>query len=136
MAKATGTRKLPSRMTVGTRLVLSVTKVTTTLATHSSRPTTKTRSHWRPSRSRVAVPIAWSVMGASLPGSASMIDDRPTLDKSMARVRPGDPRRTISRSGRPLAGGDFHRDVHHGHLGHPRLGGHRLPQPLAHVGRG
>jgi hypothetical protein len=33
-----------------------------------------------------------------------MIDDRPTLDKSMARVPPGDPRRTISRSGRPLDG--------------------------------
>jgi hypothetical protein len=39
-----------------------------------------------------------------------MIDDRPTLDKhGMTGVRPGDPRRTISRSGRLLDGCDLHR---------------------------
>jgi hypothetical protein len=71
-------------MTVGTRLALAVAKVTTTLATHSSRPTTNTRSHWRPPRSPAPVPTAWSTTDASSPAPTSMIDDRPTRDKSKA----------------------------------------------------
>ena len=76
---------------VGTRLTLSVAKVTTTLATHSSRPTSRKRSHWRPRRSMGLAPIAWSAMGTSLPGSDSMIHARPILDKhGMTGVRPDD----------------------------------------------
>src|SRR4051812_35653875 len=51
--KVTGTRKLPSRIRVGRRLVFAVSSVTTRHAIHSARPARKTRSQVR----RGVVPV-------------------------------------------------------------------------------
>jgi hypothetical protein len=45
--KVTGTRKLPSRTSVGTRAGLPVRKVTTTVSTHSTSPDRKIRNQGR-----------------------------------------------------------------------------------------
>src|SRR4051794_21324003 len=66
-----GTRKLPSRTSVGTRLGLPVMKVTTTVSSHSTSPDRNIRSHSRRGRPvlNVAIRPLWSVArrGAFLP---------------------------------------------------------------------
>src|SRR4029450_4639953 len=96
--KVTGTRKLPSRMTVGTRLVLAVAKVTTTLATHSTRPTTKTRSNWRPPRSRAPGPRAWP--NSHAPAHHRMVHHRRLLPTTTQHHRRTSRHATRARHGR------------------------------------
>src|SRR5262249_28738821 len=62
--KVTGTRKLPSRTSVGTRVGLPVMNVTTTVSSHSSSPERKIRTQGRRARpARGVLVVATSASG-------------------------------------------------------------------------